>query len=1582
MEDNAVSGVALLATRHRPPATSGAAGPKWVMMNKLCLLLWSALILGPTFACADITRPGDQVRGVPDDGHWPGREAPPLAIDDSVGTKYLHFKGDFEPDAGPTGFQVTPSAGSSIVTGLTFTTANDAPERDPIAFELSGSNAGIDGPYTVIATGDIVDFMQNAAWPRHTQNSTPISFKNSTAYRHYQLLFTAIRDRNRANSMQIAEVEFLEGAGGSMAPQVEAGENQVVVWKGQAETVVQLLPTIVDDDDTNLVFWSSPQHPEVDFLGTHTEPNAVALVPGPGLYEFLLQVWDPAMQEGSDTVTVLVMEPERLTGDLSGDFRVNHLDLWAFCQQWLNPPGCAAQDAGCADLLDQDGVNLRDFAWFARHWRADWTGSVQVQIDPPQASAEGAAWRLNGGPWQGGGVTVTDLAPDVYQVEFTQVEGWIRPAAQTVQIQKGGTVQVLGSYSPLPDSPLLITEFMARNNSTARTRVEGKDAYPDWIEIHNIYPQAMDLGDWSLTDDPNQMQKWSLPDISLGAGQYLVLYASGAAGDPLDGTSYQDDSGHYHADFRLEAAGAYLALVDPTGAVAHAYTSYTLETGLHGYPPQMADLSYGIYANEQQFFTKPTPGRANQPGLTSVADKPVFSQVGGAFTQSFFLELSTSGAEARITYTLDGSVPTESSTPYRTPISIRDTVEVQARVFEPGKVPSPIGAETYIALASNLQGFNSNLPIVIVDTQAQRIVYGTYKRASAVFIDAGPDGRARMTGPVDFAGRSGIKTRGRSTAGAPKHSYGFEIWGSDDLDKDVSLLDLPAESDWVLYAPYNFDRALINNAFMFELSNRIGRYAVRTRFVELYLNTKGGKVSSGDYMGLYIFMEKIKRGPERVDVEDLDPWDRAEPQINGGYMLKIDRPDSGDRGFRTARGNPTYGDGTLCYVDPKETNITEAQSTWIRGYLDAFEEALYGDNFTDPNTGYARFIDVNSFIDHNLLNMLAMNVDALRLSTHLHRARDGKLEMGPLWDFDRSLNSTDGRDNNARSWHGTGDGTDYHRYVWWNRLFEDRDFWQRYIDRWFDLRQGTFSTAQINGLIDGMAAEIREAQGRNENKWSNVRPRYGGFQGEINQLKDWLATRTAWVDSQFVIPPWFTPSRDYVPPTQGLHLNQATASGTIYYTLDGSDPRVFGPSELAERYVLLTEDAPKRVLVPNGPVNADWQGGAEPFDDSQWTHGTGQADGTGAVGYDENADFHSFISYDVAERMNGDLNTNANTTCYMRIPFELDYSQIMQVSSFRLRMRFDDGYIAYLNGHEIARSDNAPSNPAWNSRVSTGAENTAFVDTDINLHVNKLRLGRNVLAIQGFNASTTSSDFLISAVLDITKEADVAGAVTRAGDVSATAMPYTGEPLALAGTTLVKARVLTPGNAYSPWSGLTQAYFAASPLPAHLRVTEIMYNPADADLSLGEPDVDNDRFEFIELKNAGDTVLDLRGVSLSGGVRFDFADGAIVTLGPGQFVLVVNDRDAFTARYGPDTGARVAGEFQGRLANGGEAIDLTDAQQGTIAQIDYSDNWYPETDGEGHSLTLLKPERLNPHAWTIPEACWPGVGPGGSPGRD
>jgi len=155
----------------------------------------------------DITSPGDAVVGIPNDGDWPAKETPDLAIDNNSGTKFLHFKGETQT----TGFQVTPSLGATVVTGLTLTTANDAAERDPISFEVYGSsdpNSLVEA-YELIASGEVVDFNQAEAYPRFTMNATPITFANETAYLHYRVLFTAVRAPASANSMQIAEIELI-----------------------------------------------------------------------------------------------------------------------------------------------------------------------------------------------------------------------------------------------------------------------------------------------------------------------------------------------------------------------------------------------------------------------------------------------------------------------------------------------------------------------------------------------------------------------------------------------------------------------------------------------------------------------------------------------------------------------------------------------------------------------------------------------------------------------------------------------------------------------------------------------------------------------------------------------------------------------------------------------------------------------------------------------------------------------------------------------------------------------------------------------------------------------------------------------------------------------------------------------------------------------------------------------------------------------------------------------------------------------------------------------------------------------------
>ena len=1101
---------------------------------------------------------------------------------------------------------------------------------------------------------------------------------------------------------------------------------------------------------------------------------------------------------------------------------------------------------------------------------------------------------------------------------------------------------------------LVISEFMTVNDTALPARVEGKTVFSDWIEIHNPGNGPVGLTGWCLTDDADDPAKWALPAVSIPAGGYLVVFASGIQEeDHPENWPYRDQGGYYHANFRLGGSGEYLALVRPGLAVAHEYGAKMGGQDEQGYPPQYADVSYGLYAGQEQYFDTPSPGRANGPGYAEVSAEPAFSHPGGAVFTYVPLELSSPNPGAEIRFTLDGRAPTRTSIKYQAPIPVGATLEVLARAFEPGKLPSAAVSRTYVMISSSLLSFSSDLPIVVIDTQRRGVGSGSFTKVQSVFIEPGENGRTHLLNPADFAGRGGLRIRGSSTAGQSKHQYAFETWDEEDQDKDVSLLGLPADSDWILYAPYNFDRVLISNAFAYELSNQVGRYAVRTRFCEMYLNTNGGMVSAGDYVGLYIFMERITRNAERVDVEELEPWDSTEPAITGGYMLSIDRQ-SGGGAFHTAYGTP-HG-AVFNHLYPQQSDLTAGQTSWIRGFLNDFEDALYGPDFADPKDGYAKYIDVDSFIDHNLINMLPMNVDAFRLSGYMFKKRGRKLELGPVWDYDRALDSTDGRDNNPESWSGTGDGTDYFNHRdWWYRLFEDPDFWQKYIDRWYELRTGPFSTASLNATIDGMADEIREAQARNYERWSGRGPRFGGFQGEIDHLKDWLARRTTWIDGQFAAPPQVFPAGGHVPAPAVVHIANPHAGGIVYYTLDGSDPRLpEAPTALLESTAVVAESAFKRVFVPTRPISDTWK--SDPaFDDSSWLSVSGVP---GGVGYERNSGYEPYLSVDLGGQM-----YQGPTSCCIRIPFVVP-GDSSRFNYMTLNVRYDDGFVAYLNGVEIQR---ALFNgvPTWNSSAAGNHDDSAAIRLekfDVSLRASLLTEGVNLLAIHGMNSSSSSSDFLISAEL-------VVGRTEAAGDGGAStgAREYAG-PVTLTESTQIKARVLVPGNQYSPWSGLAQAVFAVGPVAESLRITELMYHPQDT----GDPNDPNT--EYVELANIGGETINLNLVRFCDGIAFTFPS---IELAPTEYLLVVKDRGAFEAKYGP--GLPIAGEYSGSLSNAGERIELQDAAGTTIHAFSYEDDWYKVTDGNGPSLIVQDPHGTDPNDWSD-EAAWRPSTSGGSPG--
>ncbi len=421
----------------------------------------------------------------------------------------------------------------------------------------------------------------------------------------------------------------------------------------------------------------------------------------------------------------------------------------------------------------------------------------------------------------------------------------------------------------------------------------------------------------------------------------------------------------------------------------------------------------------------------------------------------------------------------------------------------------------------------------------------------------------------------------------------------------------------MLYAPDSFEPVLIHNPLIYQLSNEIGRYAPRTRLLEVYLNTTGGPVAPADYNGIYVLEEEIKRGKDRVDIDKLQPGDNTLPAVTGGYMLSIDRLGPGEEGFSAA--GQTILDG-----DPEEADIRTPerapQASYIRNYMNAFWSALNGANYANPALGYAAYIDVDSWIDYHVLNVMAFNVDALALSAYFYKPRQGKIFFGPIWDFDRSQASSDGRDFSPLHWFDPSVeyGSDFY-YPWWGRMFTDIDFWQKWIDRYEDLRTGWFSTGHIYAVIDALVAQVRQEQPREAARWPGfTTPRSGvvstngyaydfpgTYQGEVDFLKQWYGDRLRFMDTNFLAKPVFSSNGGPIVPGLTLTIN-GPAGATIYYCTDGSDPRLPGGAVSPKALVCLSPIALKASAVimarardpnhhnpagaNNPPLSSPWSG--------------------------------------------------------------------------------------------------------------------------------------------------------------------------------------------------------------------------------------------------------------------------------------------------------------------------------------------------------------------------------------------------------
>jgi len=424
---------------------------------------------------------------------------------------------------------------------------------------------------------------------------------------------------------------------------------------------------------------------------------------------------------------------------------------------------------------------------------------------------------------------------------------------------------------------------------------------------------------------------------------------------------------------------------------------------------------------------------------------------------------------------------------------------------------------------SNAQVFtSSNLPIIIINTNGQAILDDPKITADMGIIYNGVGARNNVTDPLNhYNGKIGIEIRGQSSQMFPMKSYGIELRDIAGNSQDKSLFGLPKESDWVLYAPYT-DKTLMRNFLAYTMSREMGHWSANCRYVEV--------VVDGDYKGVYVFMEKIKRGSGRVNISKMSTSDINGDEVTGGYIFSLDKQADGWFSSYVAPGSTNGSKRQFSYVYPKIENIVQQQQDYIKSYVDSFENALAGPQFQDPLTGVRKFADIPSFIDFFIVNEISRNVDGYRLSSYFNKARNSKnakIFAGPVWDYDLAFRNADYCDGSritgwAYDFNNTcpGDGA-WLIPFWWNSFMKDTAFKSDLRCRWKQLRNTTLSETRFNTLIDSVSNLVNEAEQRHFQRWPilgqyiwpNPQPIPSTYDGEITSLKAWINERLQWIDA-------------------------------------------------------------------------------------------------------------------------------------------------------------------------------------------------------------------------------------------------------------------------------------------------------------------------------------------------------------------------------------------------------------------------------------------------------------------------------------
>jgi len=1124
---------------------------------------------------------------------------------------------------------------------------------------------------------------------------------------------------------------------------------------------------------------------------------------------------------------------------------------------------------------------------------------------------------------------------------------------------------------PVTEPRVRLNEIMAVPTPVSLP-VDENNQPQDWIELHNELAQPVNLAGWHLSDDPDNPGKWTFPPASIPPNGYFLVFASGSGATPAGRPP--------HTNFSLSQTGERLVLSRPDGVVVSEVS-----------PPEFfPNATWGVRGGgtESGYLRTPTPQAPNSPLAAAGRNDVQFSVPHGFKTAAFPLTLTATIPGSVIRYTLDGSVPTTVSAIYSAPVNITPTAGtvrsgtriVRAFATHADAAYMPVATQTYLFVngitnpntdgvvgqtnfVSSIKNHATYGPLLddallalpamsLVINGATDLPYAETESSMELFDPAGgepgftiPAGIIRSgTTSLGYA-KGSMSARFRGEYGATRLHY--PVYGRHPHDAlgavtefqelrlrsgshdTHSWLALPSSPGTGYGAPpvqRDGDAQYIRNIWIEDMQLLMGQPGKHGRMVNMFVN--------GNYYGMYHIQE------------------HADEDYMGTYF-----PGSAE---------------DYHFTGAAVKGSSHGGETW-RFAWDQLKASL--GNYAQAK----RWVDVTNLADYMVLAFWTGN-DWDWTTTHNWGAAGPRLPDWGGWKFFCQDNDISLQDVNIDC---TDQGVPDNVF---SSLMTHADFRVLFRDRIYKhmFHDGVLTPAKAAGYYNLRANEISTAIVAETARWQPAATagpapwdRDGEWTAEKNYLLNtYFPNRGAIQMNQFRTRGWYPVDAPEMSQRGGAVTagQQITLTGpagaTIYYTLDGTDPRLPGGAISPAAIAYSGSSAQQMLIAPFDDVpgqGAVWKyfvsAAAPPaawkdtgFDDTAWPQGAAE------LGYGDSDEVTTvpFVDTDAVA-----AGVQKNITTFFRRTISI--ANPAAFTGLNIRLKRDDGAVVYINGQEVWR----PNMPATGAITATTLATAASDDGEtwqlltLTPAQYTLHAGANTVAVEIHQNAGTSSD--------ISFDLELAGTV-----------PVTPQPVFIHGPATLKARARTG----SEWSAVNEAtFYLTGTQPAstaNLTLSEIHYHPEGA----GQGDC-----EFLEFRNTGASAVNLEGVQIGGAVVFTFPAGIILL--PGEQAVVVKDQALFDARYRTASspwyhaGIRVAGAWSGSLSNGGEQITVLAADNSPIYTFTWQDGgaWPGRADGSGSSLELNDPAaapvtRTEKEAFYNAAANWrPSSEFHGSPGR-